>query len=264
MKKIELVKNATLLRYAFSYNLGDGRFVKISGNGLEEARVMDFIRLHTSIPVPRVHMVFEQKGRFYNVMDYITGNTLQMYYQDSSPDELENIATQLSKIIQQIRAIDIPSQNVLGSWEARPFENNWFQDLLWDGNVAPSSVFRSVEEFNSYWISRSKLKISLPEAHHIKIVPTHGDLNDRNIIIRDGQIVAIIDWETFGWYPEFWELVPTWNLRWRSSAKWEAALKKVFGTRSEFCVAYTTILDAALREPSDYDMEAALLQSGVR
>lgn len=26
-------------------------------------------------------------------------------------------------------------------------------------------------------------------------------------MIRDGRIVAIIDWESAGWYPEFWEYV---------------------------------------------------------
>lgn len=211
-------------------------------------------------------MVFKRKNLSYNVMDYVPGDTLQVYYRDSSPEELENIATQLSSIIHQIQAIDIPFQNILGSWEATPFRNTWFQNFLWDMNLEPSSVFRSVEEFNSYWVNRSKLKISLPDTHQVKIVPTHGDLNDRNIIIRDGRIVAILDWDTFGRYPDYWELIPTWNLSWGGNANWETALEKVFGPRSEFCKVYTMILNAAFQEPSESDhaIAAAFLEASVR
>ena len=34
---------------------------------------------------------------------------------------------------------------------------------------------------------------------------THGDLAPRNILVRDGKIVGIVDWETAGWFPESWE-----------------------------------------------------------
>ena len=27
----------------------------------------------------------------------------------------------------------------------------------------------------------------------------------RNIIVKGGKIVAIVDWEMAGWYPEYWE-----------------------------------------------------------
>ncbi|RPD61714.1 kinase-like protein [Lentinus tigrinus ALCF2SS1-7] len=34
---------------------------------------------------------------------------------------------------------------------------------------------------------------------------THGDLHDGNILVKDGRLVGIIDWEHAGWYPEYWE-----------------------------------------------------------
>jgi thiamine kinase-like enzyme len=39
--------------------------------------------------------------------------------------------------------------------------------------------------------------------HHI--VFTHGDLQLRNIMVKDGNVSGIIDWELSGWYPEYWE-----------------------------------------------------------
>lgn len=40
-----------------------------------------------------------------------------------------------------------------------------------------------------------------------RIVFTHGDLAPRNIIVRDGKIVGLLDWEDAEWYPEYWEYV---------------------------------------------------------
>lgn len=37
------------------------------------------------------------------------------------------------------------------------------------------------------------------------IVFTHGDLSSLNILARVDDIVGIIDWETAGWYPSYWE-----------------------------------------------------------
>lgn len=34
---------------------------------------------------------------------------------------------------------------------------------------------------------------------------THGGLAVGNILMRDGQLVAIIDWQYAGWYSEYWE-----------------------------------------------------------
>lgn len=34
---------------------------------------------------------------------------------------------------------------------------------------------------------------------------THGDLCPNNILISNGKITAIINWEFAGWFPEYWE-----------------------------------------------------------
>lgn len=40
------------------------------------------------------------------------------------------------------------------------------------------------------------------------IVLTHGDLHQSNIIVSSSsptRVLAIIDWEQSGWYPDYWE-----------------------------------------------------------
>lgn len=36
---------------------------------------------------------------------------------------------------------------------------------------------------------------------------THDDFRPQNIMVRDGIVTGIIDWELSGWYPEYWEFV---------------------------------------------------------
>ena len=47
--------------------------------------------------------------------------------------------------------------------------------------------------------------IHLQEAASHPPVLTHGDLSSLNILVRDDKIVGIIDWETAGWLPSYWE-----------------------------------------------------------
>ena len=39
------------------------------------------------------------------------------------------------------------------------------------------------------------------------IVLNHGDISLHNILVEDGAIVALLDWEFAGWYPEHWDYV---------------------------------------------------------
>ncbi|KAK6856449.1 hypothetical protein PG995_006636 [Apiospora arundinis] len=44
------------------------------------------------------------------------------------------------------------------------------------------------------------------------LVFTHGDLNPSNIFVRGDEVVGIIDWETAGWYPDYWEYTSAWTV----------------------------------------------------
>ena len=58
----------------------------------------------------------------------------------------------------------------------------------------------------------------LPE--HSRVVLTHGDLVPGLIPVPEGRVVAIVDWETAGFYPEYWgyakaHLFPGYEHPWR-------------------------------------------------
>ncbi|ODA79942.1 hypothetical protein RJ55_05539 [Drechmeria coniospora] len=39
-----------------------------------------------------------------------------------------------------------------------------------------------------------------------RICLSHGDLALRNILLQEGRIVGLVDWEDGGWYPEYWSM----------------------------------------------------------
>ena len=38
-----------------------------------------------------------------------------------------------------------------------------------------------------------------------RVVFTRGDLKLRNILVKEGKITGFLDWESAGWYPEYWD-----------------------------------------------------------
>jgi hypothetical protein len=58
-----------------------------------------------------------------------------------------------------------------------------------------------------------------------KLVLTRGDFRGRNNIIRGDRVVGLIDWETCGWYPEYWEFAKCFNVvPWLKSWPWFISL----------------------------------------
>lgn len=56
-----------------------------------------------------------------------------------------------------------------------------------------------------YETARVKAKEIREIPHHITF--THGDLISHNILIeRDGYLSWVLDWESAGWLPEYWDL----------------------------------------------------------
>jgi len=51
---------------------------------------------------------------------------------------------------------------------------------------------------------------------------SHGDLAPRNIPLKDGRIVAVVDWGFSGWYPAYWDYTRTFFSNLQFPEWWEA------------------------------------------
>lgn len=179
-----------------------------------EAEVLRFVREHTTIPVPEV--ISSDWDRI--TMEYIEGQTLQQAWPVLTPDQRSDILAELSGYIAQMRA--------LGGIHLGRLDGQ--------GVLIPSIMMRSGGPFSTLaefhdWLVRPPKRLHSQSMywHQITtqlgadypIVFTHGDLASRNIMVRDGHIVALLDWEFAGWYPAYWEYVFT--LRGMDNIDWE-------------------------------------------
>jgi aminoglycoside phosphotransferase (APT) family kinase protein len=253
MEKLESAKRTSGRPFGIFHDLYDGRCVKhaqVPFMSLEEARVMDYIRHQTTIPVPQILMAFERGGIVYIVMEFIDAQTLEFARAKLSSEQLRDIASQLAGYVAQIRTLPLPPTLGLGYWKGGPYNNVFFRRTPWEtADVEPRFAFKSTEEFHAYWVARSGLDKPLDNSESYAAVLTHGDLGCRNILMEPGpgaKILAVIDWDTFGWYPDFWEtMIMHRDALW--SKRWESILCDVI-PRTLVDEMYHDMLDAAFQE----------------
>lgn len=181
-----------------------------------EAIALRFVKAYTTIPVPEV--ISSDWDRV--TMEYVEGQTLQQAWPVLTPSQQSEILAQLSDYIAQMRSLGGISLGRLdGQGVVVPsFMERWggpfgslreFHDWLANPLLTKQKDARSI-----YWH-----QITTQLGADYPIVFTHADIAARNIIIRDGRIAAIIDWELAGWYPEYWEYV--FAMRGMDNIDWE-------------------------------------------
>ncbi|WEW55213.1 hypothetical protein PRK78_000642 [Emydomyces testavorans] len=176
---------------------------------LSEASTMRYIAKHTSIPVPKVFCAFEHNGFTYILMERICGDKLGHGWVTRSEKSKATVIAQLKQMIQEMRSLSAPEGCGIMNVNGGPL-----YDCRLPGPSLLFGPFRTVQDFHShlrggiYW--DPKLDVELQELivrHQADwpLVFTHGDLSSLNILACGDKVVGIIDWETAGWYPAYWE-----------------------------------------------------------
>ncbi|KAK7681963.1 hypothetical protein QCA50_014926 [Cerrena zonata] len=73
------------------------------------------------------------------------------------------------------------------------------------------------------------------------IVFTHGDLHLHNIIVKDGHISGIIDWECAGWMPDYWEFGVSLRVH-PPTSEWYTHLRAITSFKYEMEMAADRVL----------------------
>lgn len=174
-----------------------------------EVTALQLIAERLDIPVPRIYQALTRPDGTISIsMEFIDGHTLSDLWPSLSDEQKLAIAQQLRAILIAMRSLQ-GDQSTIGScgggpamdlrrystYRGGPFQNeDDFNDFLISGVFAatPSILVRKF---------RQRLRID-----H-RVVFTHADLAQHNIIIRDNNVVALVDWQYAGWYPEYWDYV---------------------------------------------------------
>ncbi|KAF1730194.1 hypothetical protein CRV24_009650 [Beauveria bassiana] len=171
-----------------------------------EVEAMQYVAAHTSIPIPKVHKIHTtESGFIYIEMEYVQGHTLSWALPELSAGDKARIFGQLRRHVEELRSLPPPSPGLVSSAFGNPAHDgriggrffgpmsvDSFQELA-RGRLVMEDVPLLGEEVRQVHTSR------------YETVFTHADLAARNIIVRGGDIAAIIDWAYAGWYPVYWE-----------------------------------------------------------
>lgn len=139
-------------------------------------------------------------------MDHVEGETLEDLWPTMSEDEKKSIARQLGRFISLMRS-DGQQEVSIGSIDGPALDRRHFQDYT-------GGPFTNEADFNAFLFNlypqtpraiKENLAAMMRSDHRICF--THGDLAPSNIIIKNGVIQALVDWELSGWYPEYYEYV---------------------------------------------------------
>lgn len=182
------------------------------GETLAEAQAMRFVASQTSIPVPEVYYAFTHKGISYTVMRHIKGQILASGWSSRTEESKARILTQLRHMITELRSVPRPSGVRVGNVEGGPLYDCRLPSQLYWG------PFGTVREFHEALVDGisfdTQLESHLSDLSELlefyqrsgnELVLTHGDLSSLNILARGDDVVGIVDWETAGWFPPYWE-----------------------------------------------------------
>ncbi|KAF2753648.1 kinase-like protein [Pseudovirgaria hyperparasitica] len=160
-----------------------------------ELEALQFVARSTSIPIPRVHRTYKYKDRLYIEMEYVQGQTLAA------------IIEELANFVGQLRGLKPPQDGIVASAES----HSCLDYRIGNRPVGPFSTYDEFHAFlrgNIPFDSSEQIfgqQVSKCHSRSYRTLFSHSDLAQRNIIVKDGRIVAIIDWAFSGWYPEYWE-----------------------------------------------------------
>ena len=190
-----------------------------------EAENLEFLSQSSDIPIPKYHgtLVEPGTGIIFIVTEYIDGQLLKDAWPSLSASEKQDVENQLRHFLQQLRQLGDPGY--LGSVGRGRLADGVFWQPPAEVKQAVSGPFADEAELNDGIMLR--LAESEPESHLTllralisetlhghKTVFTHGDLQPKNILVQRILVAAndpfkiqimVIDWETAGWYPSYWE-----------------------------------------------------------
>lgn len=182
---------------------------------LTEAATMVFVATHTNIPVPRVHCAFTRKNVTYIVMERVPGQTFAAAWPTLSGPESEALFLQLRHLLEHMRALAppgsaiqscvrgplfdsrIPQRPTFGPFPSTRDFHVWLREGLTADMDNPGHVS------DKEWAEIMRMVAAQDQEWDEPPVFTHGDLSPFNIMVQNGKISAIIDWEFSGWLPRY-------------------------------------------------------------
>ena len=182
-----------------------------------EAALMRYISQNCpEIPVPVVYETWtDDDGTGYISMSPMPGKELETAWPEMNSAEKESVMNDYKTILQRLRSVepspDTPVQ--IGAIDGGPATCHRPSDRRCGGPFSTETELNSwlrslICSESEEWYSgfhNEMMKNSMRDDHKWRL--THGDMGPHNVLVENGHITAVVDWELGGWYPEYWEYV---------------------------------------------------------
>ncbi|KAK3175440.1 hypothetical protein K4F52_010270 [Lecanicillium sp. MT-2017a] len=221
LAKAEVVYKSAWAASVCVFRVSDSIAVKVTGVKFAKTEIGSLLYLQKhlpSLPTPRPHGMVRLGAFTLLFTAFIPGLDLERAWPQLDDDQKRDVSVQLDKYLQTLRALPFPPHLDLGGVQkegckdarrgvrvnAEPIVNaKQFEDFIFAGSNTASPLYTGL------------LRGFLPKGEP-KCVFTHGDIRPANIMVQekgDGgwTIAAVIDWETSGFYPEYWESIKMTN-----------------------------------------------------
>lgn len=175
-----------------------------------EAGALQIIGDKLDLPVPRMLDHTTNDGLLSIEMDFVEGKTLLEEWSGLSTEQKLDIAKQLREILTAIRSLEPgPEGKGISSSVGGPARDLRIYSCFEGGPFPTEAAFNDWLVAETYRSTPSNVVAAFREQMRDdhRIVFAHGDLGQQNIIIRDGKVVALVDWEYAGWFPEYWDFI---------------------------------------------------------
>jgi aminoglycoside phosphotransferase (APT) family kinase protein len=192
-----------------------------------EAQNLRFLKENTTIPVPELVLEYNDNDRYFMQTERIAGTTLHSAWPSLSQNQKETIAEQTAHYLSQLRGLQSSS---LQSIDNQPLYSSF---LFLDGYGKPYGPLLSDDEL---WAALLPVLGKLPEKIRMRFrnqMPvarpytfTHGDLSAVNIMVKDGNVTGILDWENSGYFPVWWEFTCATIGLGKEDTEWKTILRK--------------------------------------
>jgi aminoglycoside phosphotransferase (APT) family kinase protein len=220
--------------------LPGGFYLKYNGNPDEarnEANALRMVQKHTNISVPEpLDLVIKEQNPedpfslpdAWLLITQVPGLPLSECHVLMSDRDLELKADQLRGFVAQLRAI--PNE-----FETQTPICNTLGQAIRDHRVLGGQPVGPCEDEAAF--NKNVRFPDDPARQGHKILFTHADLNPRNILVEevtqpDGSrgwaVTGIVDWETAGFYPEYWDFTKALFERFRWPKRYNSMVKGVF------------------------------------
>ncbi|KAI5777714.1 kinase-like domain-containing protein [Geopyxis carbonaria] len=226
--RVRSLLNSAKVLYSFGIvhvlKLSDNVVVKIRPLDRQQAPpeneldVLSYLRSRLpDLPIPEPLGLLQIGETCYSFMSYLPGQEGSSTWLTLTNTQKDRFRSDLALQLSRLRSLS----NDTGSFGF----NGVCVDLRRLSNTTNSRI-TTFQGFLSYLLEEPYRPIAAEYFEYLKhcvfkselqgtaddLIFTHADLHPRNFLIgTDGEITGIIDWETAGWYPWYWEGVKALN-----------------------------------------------------